>query len=145
MLSNFHPKEVKIQGVAYSCNEQYFQYKKAVLFNDEQIAGKILEETDPYKMMTLARQIKTYKHSTWLQHVEQILLQANEAKYRQHVTAKTALLATGSKKLGEASSNSLYGTGVSLYSKNATDHSRWTGKNLMGGILTKIRDSLKST
>jgi predicted NAD-dependent protein-ADP-ribosyltransferase YbiA (DUF1768 family) len=74
--------------------------------------------------------------------VENTLFTANQAKYSQNQSAKAALLATGNKVLGEASSNKLYGTGIGLFSKDAADCSKWTGKNLMGKILSDIRDRL---
>jgi ribA/ribD-fused uncharacterized protein len=143
IFSNLNPLPVRLDGRLFSCNEQYFQYMKALHFNDQQVANRILEEKDPYKMMSLAREIAGYKHSEWQQQAGRILKVANEAKYRQHEVAKEALLATCDKKLGEASSNSFYGTGVGLLSSFASDDTKWFGKNLMGTILTEIRDSFQ--
>jgi ribA/ribD-fused uncharacterized protein len=143
IFSNLHPIPIVIQGQSYTCNEQYFQQQKAVLFDDQQVAEQIMRESSPYEMMKLAKTIKNYKHSVWLQHVENTLFTANQAKYSQNQSAKAALLATGNKVLGEASSNKLYGTGIGLFSKDTTDCSKWTGKNLMGKILSDIRDRLR--
>lgn len=78
-----------------------------------------------------------------MQHAETVLETANMAKYHQNQSAKETLLATGQKTLGEASSNMLYGTGVGLLDNNPNDCSKWTGKNLMGKILAKVRVSLQ--
>jgi len=141
VFSNLHPLPIVVDGEAFLCNEQYFQYKKALHFSDQEIADKIKLESRPYEMMKLARKIKNYRHSDWLKLAEKVLYRANEAKYRQNPSARDALLATGSKTLGEASSNAFYGTGIGLFSKHATDCSKWSGKNVMGKILTQIRDT----
>ena len=145
IFSNLHPLPIYIDGVNYSCNEHYFQHSKALMFKDFETASKIKSSTDPYEMMQLAKTIKGYKHSQWMQHAKQILKRANEAKYSQNEAARDALLATGGKQIGEASTNKFYGIGLGLFSKKATDTSAWTGKNLMGTILTEIRDSYQTS
>jgi ribA/ribD-fused uncharacterized protein len=141
IFSNLHPLPIRIDGREFSCNEQFFQYSKALHFGDQEIAQKILQESNPYQMMSLAKSIKNFKHAVWQEQAERTLMRANEVKYRQHDVARDALLATGQKKLGEASSNKFYGTGIGLLSNDACDSTKWSGKNLMGCILTKIRDS----
>ena len=41
-LSNFHPAEIKKDGLTYNCSEQYIQYKKVMLFDDYSTAEEIL-------------------------------------------------------------------------------------------------------
>lgn len=101
IFSNLYPLPIRIGNHIYNCNEQYLQHSKATMFGDSNIANKIKDETDPYAMMSLAREIKGYKHGQWLQQVKKILKSANEAKYRQNDLAKDALLATGNKLLGK--------------------------------------------
>lgn len=142
IFSNLHSTEIRVDGEKFCCNEQYFHFMKANMFKDEVTAAKIKAETDPYKMISLGRQVKGYRHQKWMQEAKGVLKRANEAKYRQNKTARDALLSTGSKMLGEASANKIYGTGVGLFSKKATDVSAWEGQNLMGKILTEIRDEI---
>jgi ribA/ribD-fused uncharacterized protein len=139
VFSNLHPLPIKVDGKHFSCNEQFYQYTKAVHFRDFETAQKILNENDPYIMMSLSKTIKNYKHATWMSLAKSALQRANEAKYSQHATARDALIATGTKLLGEASSNKTFGTGVGLLSKFADDPSKWTGQNMMGEILSDIR------
>ena len=140
IFSNLRPMAIKVEDENFNCNEHYFQYSKAKVFNDDVTAAKLKTETDPYKMMSLGRQVKGYRHQKWLQQAKGVLKRANEAKYRQNEKAKDALLSTGNRKLGEASSNKIYGTGVGLFSKKATDVLSWEGQNIMGEILTEIRN-----
>lgn len=143
IFSNLNPLPIKLKGTTFSCNEHFFQYEKALYFKDNETAEQILMEKDPFEMMNLAKNIKNYKHKDWLEQAEKVLTEANSAKYSQNAVARQALLATGEKKLGEASLNAFYGTSVGLFSKNVSDTTKWTGKNLMGKILTKIRTNLK--
>jgi ribA/ribD-fused uncharacterized protein len=142
IFSNLNPLPIKVHGTVFCCNEQYFQHQKALQFDDTEVADQILKQNDPYEMMNLAKKIKNYKHKIWMTKAEAILTEANYAKYRQNASARDALFAAGNKRLGEASSNTFYGTGVGLFSKHVCDTSKWHGKNVMGEILTKIRSEL---
>ena len=142
VFSNLHPMPIAVDGQSFVCNEQYFQYTKAVHFGDMDIADLIRKENNPYEMINLAKKIKNYKHPVWVNRAEKVLSKANQAKYSQNKSARETLIATGQKTLGEASSNMFYGTGVNLLAKDPTDCSKWKGKNIMGQILTEIRSSL---
>ena len=67
---------------------------------------------------------------------------ANLAKYRQLGYAKQALFDTGSRAIGEATTNPIFGIGLTLNSKTVTDTGSWNGKNLMGQILGEVRGKL---
>jgi ribA/ribD-fused uncharacterized protein len=139
IYSNLHPLNIKIDGKVFNCNEQFFQFSKAIFFNDLEAADRIMAERDPYKMMNIAKAIKGYNHTRWLQEARKYLTMANEAKYAQNANARQALLATKKKKIGEASANVIYGTGIGLLSKKASDVTAWTGQNMMGSILEEVR------
>ena len=142
-FSNFHPTPIKVAGDTYTCNEQYFQRAKALLFGDYETADKIMTETNPYKINSLGKRVKGYQKDVWERRAYDTLKHANTVKYNQNPQARQALLETGNLKLGEASPDTLYGTGVIISSPNASDESTWTGKNWMGQILTEIRTTLQ--
>ena len=143
VFSNFNASEVKIEGETYCCNEQYFQYIKAHFFGDETTAEKIKEETNPYKINSLGKQVKGYRKEVWERKAFDVLKRVNSAKYSQNPNAKKTLLETGNRKIGEATPDLLYGTGVPISRPEAADTETWTGKNLMGQILTEIRSELQ--
>ena len=142
IFSNLHPIDIQIEGHTYNCNEQYYQSSKALFFNDEDAAAEIKKETDPYNMIQISKTIKGYKHTVWENQSRKVLIRANEAKYRQSEKASQKLQATGTRRLGEASADKTFGTGVGLFSKKATDQGAWVGTNMMGSILEEIRDKL---
>ena len=141
-LSNFHPLQIKIEGFVYSCNEQFFQRSKALYFGDHQTAEMIMNESDPVKMTTM--RVKGYVKELWDQNAYKVLKHVNEVKFNQHPAARLVLQQTGNKTIGEASPSPIYGTGVHISSPTATDTSAWTGRNMMGDILSEIRDSCSS-
>ena len=141
VFSNFHATEVKIEGQTYSCNDQYFQYAKALLFGNNETAANILQETDPYKINSLGKKAKGDRKQVWNEKAFDVLKHVNKVKYSQNPDAKAALRNTDQRKIGEASPDVRFGAGVS--SSFATDETNWTGKNMMGKILTDIRTELK--
>ena len=146
VFSNFHMNTpIHIDGHDYNCTEQYYQHEKAKFFNDDEKATQILKEKDPYQQFVLGQKVKGFYQSKqrWMPHAREALLKANIAKYDQNVSAKEALLATGSDTLGEASIDTTWGIGFTLNSKSATDKNKWTGQNIMGEILMQVRDQIK--
>ena len=144
VFSNFHASNVTIEGPTYSCNEQYFQYAKALLFGDNSTDLNILKETDPYKNNSLDNKVNGYRKPLWEQKAYNILKRVNEEKCTINHDAKQALLNTGTRRIGEASPDHLYGTGIIISSPTATDTSKRIGKNWMGQILTEIRDEMNN-
>lgn len=59
-LSNWYLSEFEINGIRYSSMEQYMMYQKAVLFNDSDIAGQILQTSNVGKIKALGRAVKNY-------------------------------------------------------------------------------------
>ena len=64
-------------------------------------------------------------------------------KFGQNEELKQKLFSTGDKKLGNASSNLHYGTGIVIVKKDALDRKKWTGKNIIGKALMTARDILR--
>jgi ribA/ribD-fused uncharacterized protein len=142
ILSNLYPCDITIEGKTYNSTEQYIQYSKAVLFNDQIAAKNILDEADTFKIMKLGKKIRNFDRGTWQDRVFGVMKNANTFKFQQHDNARNALLATGTKKLGEATIDPYFGIGQTLNSKTVTSDSTWRGQNVMGTVLTSVRDSL---
>ena len=65
-LSNFHPAEIKKDGLTYNCSEQYIQYKKAMLFEDYTTAEEILTTKIPKDMKRLGSRIERFDKANGL-------------------------------------------------------------------------------
>ena len=145
ILSNFHMNTpFKIDGIKYNCTEQYIQNAKAMLFNDDEIAYKIMRAKSSHEQCQLGRKVKGYNEHRWMQVAHEVLYKANMAKVDQNEQAKTALLQTESNVLGEASKNKRWGIGLSLNDDNVTKTQFWQGDNIFGKVLEKVRGQIKT-
>ena len=70
------------------------------------------------------------------------MTKAFTAKFNQDRYAQQYLKDTGDYVLAEASTNKIWGIGKRLNDKNIAQKDTWTGQNLLGTILMKIRDNL---
>jgi len=131
-------------GVKYNCCEQYMMYKKALLFNDVDIANEIKLEPSPLRQKELGRKIKGFDPEIWDNNKLGIVWYGNFLKFSQHSDLKERLLLTGDRILAEASPIDLiWGVGLKSFDDNILDIKNWKGKNLLGEVLMSIRDILK--
>ena len=144
VLSNLHLLDIMIDGRIFNCNEQFIQHSKALLFKDAVKADEILKELDPYKQMELGKKVNGYRKQTWDAHAPRILNRVNREKFAQHKNAREILLATGTRKLGEATKHPTFGIGLNINDDNVTDSSKWKGQNVMGNTLHDIRSHWKT-
>jgi ribA/ribD-fused uncharacterized protein len=142
VFSNLHKCKVTVEGREFNSTEQLIQFSKARLFNDEQCANKILQESDTFTQMMLGKKVRKFNSDTWEAKAKDILFRANLAKFSQNGYAREALVKTGSKLLGEATRNPIFGIGHTLNSKTVSDNTTWKCQNLMGEVLCEVREKL---
>lgn len=65
-FSNWFPSEFQLEGKKFYNAEQYFMYKKAQFFNDEEMATAILCTDDPKVAKKLGRKVKNFDADVWL-------------------------------------------------------------------------------
>lgn len=79
-------------------------YKKAILFDDQDIADKIVLEPEPKKQKALGRKVKGFDDKTWNAERETIVEEGNWWKFtRPKGDLRKMLLETGDRLLVEAS------------------------------------------
>ncbi|WMJ75204.1 NADAR family protein [Cytophagaceae bacterium ABcell3] len=140
MISDF-----TIEGNIFNCCEQWMMYNKAFLFGDKDKAKQILEEKRPNVQRKLGRQVRFFKEEKWLQYRYRIVFQGNYAKFTQNDKLKVYLLNTGNKKLAESSPTDLiWGIGLPEDSPYKFDESKWRGENLLGEVLMKVRECIRT-
>lgn len=147
--SNF--KETSFEWEAFGeknrffCTEQAFMWAKAKYFNDEDSAKKILAADSPMKCKRLGRLVKGYDDKKWNLVRYSFMLEANVCKYVQDKTLQAKLLDKrfDGKTFVEASpTDCIWGIGLSENNPEVDDESKWHGKNLLGKVLTEVRDQL---
>ncbi|XP_076462787.1 protein irg-1-like [Babylonia areolata] len=141
--SQWHPVTFEVDGQAYNCAEQFMMHQKAVLFGDEDAAKKILGSSDPKFQKKMGRKVQNFQEDTWNNECSNIVKRGNMAKFGQNAKLKAVLLSTYPKTLVEASPvDTIWGIGLPEDSHKAWNQSTWRGRNLLGFILTEVRDQL---
>lgn len=129
-------------GREFNCAEQAMMFYKALFFGDHEVAEKIMKQSDPKRQKKLGREIKNFNPYMWdivkVEIVSNIVLQ----KFKQNSELKKQLLKEDCKIFVEASPyDRIWGIGFDA--TNAMAHESEWGENLLGKIITKIRNNLK--
>ncbi|XP_041358861.1 N-glycosidase YbiA-like [Gigantopelta aegis] len=142
-FSQHHPAEFEIDGITFNCAEQYMMYMKAVTFKDEEIKEKILQATNPVVQKRLGRKVRNFELDVWKKKCEEIVKRATEQKFSQNEDLKKQLLATSPKTFVECNHRDcVWGIGLGVKNPAARDRTQWRGKNLLGFIITEVRNEL---
>ncbi|MFT3736840.1 MAG: NADAR family protein [Rhodocyclaceae bacterium] len=145
-FSNWHPSPFVIDGRTFNCGEQWMMYSKAMLFGDEEIAGKIMAEAVPRKQKMLGRQVRGFDGEEWTAQCEDIMYEGLLEKFRQSEQMLKAMLDTGDTMLVEASpDDAIWGIGLEESDPRACNPEQWLGQNKLGKVLMRVRDSLRAS
>ncbi len=143
-LSNFSESPFKVDNTEYKWNEQFIGAGKATLFNDDVTREKIMKAKSPAVVKALSSRVKNFIPQKWEQECGKIAFKGALAKFEQNADHANVLLATGNKELAEATRDKTWGVGLSLSDPGLLDPTHWTGANVMGNALMKVRDTLRS-
>jgi ribA/ribD-fused uncharacterized protein len=142
-FSQWHACAFTVDGAAFNCAEQFMMHGKALLFGDAEVAAQILAATDPRQHKALGRKVRGFEQGAWHEARERIVYAGNHAKFTQNPALLAVLLATQGTELVEASpTDRIWGIGMTSSNPACTDRTKWRGQNLLGQILTRLRDDL---
>ena len=142
--SQWHPSPFRVEGVTYSCCEQFMMAEKARLFGDEPTRQQILAAETPREHKALGRTVKPFDDARWMGACREIVYLANLAKFTQDPALRELLIATGTSTLVEASpTDRIWGIGLAATDPRATNRSLWRGKNWLGEALMRVRAELQ--
>lgn len=140
-FSQWYPAPFQIEGIRYFHNEQYMMAKKALLFGDTRTYNKIMKESDPATCKALGKSAANFNQHLWDSCKEEIIYNANYAKFSQNPELKAALLATGDAIIAEASPfDKIWGIGLKTSDPDSQDPKKWKGQNLLGKALMRVRE-----
>mmetsp|Transcript_1648 Transcript_1648/g.5850 ORF Transcript_1648/g.5850 Transcript_1648/m.5850 type:complete len:319 (-) Transcript_1648:23-979(-) len=123
--------------------EQWALYNKAMLFNAESVAERILAATSAPAIRKLGKAIKNVDKEQWEEEKEAVVLEGSRLKFTQDPKLYELLVATAPKTLAMASpTGKVWGIGLEEGDPRALDRRQWLGANLLGEILTQLRDDL---
>lgn len=133
--------------VVLPTSEHYFMLRKALFFNDIDIAGKIIETPLPRDAKKFGRQVSGFIEEEWEKERENAMMDALRLKFTQSEEARNELLNTKylDKSFVEASPiDSIWGIGMGENDPNRLDTSSKWGLNLLGKCLDRIRQELQT-
>ncbi|MEM8918335.1 MAG: NADAR family protein [Pseudomonadota bacterium] len=130
-------------GQYYNTAEQYMMAEKAKLFDDHETREKILEAREPGEQKALGRRVVGFDQDLWDLSARDIVYLGNRAKFTTHRDLLGMLFDTEGTSLAEASPlDTIWGIGLAADAEDATDRSKWLGKNWLGETLQRLRDDL---
>lgn len=145
IYSQWHPSKFKCltTGIVFTHAEQYMMYNKAIVFEDNATAEKILKATNPKLQKELGREVKNFNAEKWDAVKYDIVQNACYLKFTQNPDMLAQLLKTGDRTLVEASPyDKIWGIGMTENDYGVEDEKLWKGENLLGFALTDTRNFL---
>jgi len=141
-LSQWHLRDITVDGEVFDCNEQFQMVMKARLFGDHDAADRIMRaRRNPKLQKAIGREVRNFDERVWVAERRGIVLKASIAKFSQHDDLHEVIMATQGTTLVEASPyDRIYGIGLSESDPRARSRDTWQGLNLLGDILTETRD-----
>jgi ribA/ribD-fused uncharacterized protein len=117
---------------------------KAMLFGDTATAREVLAAAHPKQHKALGRKVKPFVDETWKAKRIEIVTAGSRAKFTQNAELMALLLETNGTELVEASPyDRIWGIGLGANDPRASDPKQWRGQNLLGKILTALREELR--
>ena len=143
-LSNFFPlDDFVMEGQQFPHVEQYFQWSKAIFAGEVEVARKICGTKSPALCKRLGDSVSVNEQE-WLAKAKELMSKACLTKFQNNPRARQCLLDSENTVLVEAGPNRIWGAGIGLNHPNIGKPNEYTGQNLLGGILTKVRNDLKN-
>lgn len=143
VFSNFFKTRFYLDGRYWTTTEKYFMYQKAITFNDTETAEKILKLDNPRDVKQLGREVKNFSEEKWDKVKEEIMYKAVKAKFEQDGLCNYCIKEYPNAIFVEGSPyDKIWGVGIKFDDYRIFNKINWKGKNLLGKILTRVRDEI---
>jgi len=128
----------------YPSVEHYYTREKALYAGRDDIADKILQEPDPVNVKRYYGNKIEVNHKVWTDKEGKDAMRTGiKEKFTQNTHFLEILKDTRGSTLVECNQNdSFWGISIYLNSKEASDCTSWKGLNMLGTMLSELRDSL---
>lgn len=131
-------------NINFFSSEQLFMWYKAVLFHDVETANKIVHCATSKEAKDLGREVVPFDQEKWDRFKEILMERALWVKFEHSEEFRNTLMNPEyyGKEFVECNpEDSIWAIGRSEEDPLCDDMSTWRGTNLLGKILTKMRDS----
>lgn len=143
-FSQWYASPFYVNEQRYPTAERYMMAQKARLFGDPHSHRLLLSAgTSAKQSKAIGRKIANFDEATWCDHRERIVLIGNYYKFMQNEDLAKQLLDTEGIYLAEAAPNErVWGVGVSTTQAKRVPVAKWSGLNLLGTTLMRVRYAL---
>lgn len=151
-FSQFYRCSFKVDGLQFTCAEQFMMYSKAMHFKDLQTAYEIMqipyppgtERETPKQYKALGRKVKNFNRAEWERVSTNYVYKGNQAKFTQNPDLKKYLLqfAEASVFVEASPYDTIWGIGLKESDPRAKDPNKWCGQNKLGFVLTTLRNDI---
>jgi ribA/ribD-fused uncharacterized protein len=122
---------------------QYMMYKKALLFEDEEVANAIMRTQNPQDIKALGRKVRGFDKDKWEEVCKEYVYEANYAKFTQNPEMLEELKSYGDREIVEASPyDKIWGIGLHETDERVHDKSQWQGTNWLGEAIMRARTQI---
>lgn len=143
-LSQWAKQGFTVDGVHYKTAEHWMMAEKARIFGDQETREKIINSVHPRAAKALGREVKNFNEEKWVNVRYGVVYAGNEHKFTQSDEYKAVLLGTENRILVEASpEDRIWGIGLAEDHPDAQDPMKWKGLNVLGFVLTDLRNNLR--
>lgn len=119
-------------------------WEKAMMFNDTEIASKILASNEPSEQKKLGRKVRGFDSDIWNSEAISLVTEICYAKFSQNEELKDVILSFKGKTFVEASPyDKIWGIGLGEMDSRCDDESTWQGANWLGVCLNIVRNRLQ--
>lgn len=144
IFSQWYPSPFTYGGTKFLTAEHFMMYKKAMTFDDKEIANKILQAIYPKEVKDLGRKVKNFNEVHWDAVKESVVTLGSIMKFSSSEKLLNILLDTDDLILVEASPyDRIWGIGLEETDPRVLDEGKWQGQNLLGICLMNARTILK--
>lgn len=145
-FSNHFSSPFSLDGVRFTCIEQYLAVQKAHIADNKNLAREAMGSADPADHKVVLNKLKAEVADVWAERAPAIIKSAVKAKFTQNQNLTKFLLDSHPLLIGEASKDTFWGTGLTLEHPETLDTSKWAAEgNLLGRTLVSLREELLET
>lgn len=142
-LSNFFACKIQYSNLTFTSSEQLYMYLKCMYFDSkgEHRFAILLAET-PLEAKKLGRKVPNFNDEEWEKVRVKFMFHVIMSKFSQNKFLENKLLEIDKNmKFAEASPyDKIWGIGLSESDSLAYDERNWKGQNLLGEVITSVRD-----
>lgn len=126
--------------------EQAYMHSKALFFDDWKSVEKILNSNSAIECRELGQKIQGFSQKEWDKVKYREMYDIVLAKFHQNKELEEFLLSvprfTIFAECINDTNDKVWATGLSLDNPNFSDITKWTGTNLMGKVLSEVKEKL---